>query len=329
LPHTAGVPLSSPLPVTTPPPAANPPSPLPSPLPSPGGSSPEFRQIGIVARPDDPAAGALLRELAASCSAQGRHVLLDASACPYLPAGQYPCLPRHRLVRESDVLIVIGGDGTLLGLAREAVLGTAPILGVNLGRLGFLVDISPDEMVERLRHVFCGAYLSEARMLLAADVFRHGQAAFSGVALNDVVLRAGQAARMIEFETFIDGRYLLTQRGDGMVLASPTGSTAYALSTGGPIVDAGLDAIVLAPICPHALTHRPLVVRAQSVLELRLSTHNRTPALVSLDGQRDFEIENNDVLRVRRHSRPIRLLHPTDYDPFHILRAKLRWGEQP
>jgi NAD+ kinase len=201
-----------------------------------------------------------------------------------------------------------------------------PIVGVNLGRLGFLVDVSPDTMTERLEEILSGQYTEEQRFLVETEIIRDDTVVQTASALNDVVLRIKNVVRMIEFETWIDGNFVNIQRADGMVVSTPTGSTAYALSGGGPILHPSLEAMLVLPICPHTLSSRPIVVDSGSDIEIRIRENISETGQVVSDGQNNIDVAAGDRVRVRRKDRKIRLLHPADYDYFSILREKLHWG---
>ncbi|HES77088.1 MAG TPA: NAD(+) kinase [bacterium] len=289
-----------------------------------------FQTIGILAKPADERLLDTLQRLVACLTALGREVLLDQATLPDHPClRSFPRATRDELGQRSDLVIAVGGDGTLIHAAHGLAAYDTPVLGINLGRLGFLVDISPDEMTSRLERIFNGEYVLEKRFLLRGDVVRQGEIFHSSDVFNDLVYKVRDTVRMIEFETHIDGRYLLTQRSDGMVISTPSGSTAYALSSGGPILTPGLEAVVLAPICPHTLSNRPIVVPSTSVIEICATRHSRANSLVSFDGQCQVDLEPKDSLRITRSSRCAQLIHPSDYDYFHILRAKLHWGGHP
>lgn len=232
----------------------------------------------------------------------------------------------EQLAARCDLAIVVGGDGTLLSAARQLADHRIPVLGVNLGRLGFLVDITPEDIHACLSAVLDGSYDEDARFLLSARV---GSGPVS-LALNDVVLHKWNIARMIEFETWIDGRFVYTQRSDGLIISTPTGSTAYALSGGGPLLTPDLAAVALVPICPHTLSNRPIVVGADSAIEISVCG-NTDPADVRItcDGAVSLTIADGERLQVGRHPTPVRLLHPVGHDHFDVLRAKLGWGELP
>jgi NAD+ kinase len=234
--------------------------------------------------------------------------------------------PEAALAAEADLVVAVGGDGTMLYAARLAAPRSVPVLGVNRGRLGFLADIGPAEMRDRLDEILSGRFVQDRRAMLRARVFRHGVAERECFSLNDVVLQKWQTGRMLDFETWIDGRYVNTHGGDGLVVATATGSTAYALSCGGPILYPELDALVLAPICPHTLSDRPIVVRSSSTIEVRLVERPDTKAQVTCDGVPLGELLAGDRLLVSPASERVLLLHPPDHDYYRILRSKLRWG---
>ncbi len=229
---------------------------------------------------------------------------------------------------QCDFAIVIGGDGTLLHAARLLAPFGTPIAGVNLGRLGFLVDVSPNEIQPRLSEFLMGEYVSEDRFLLETQLHNHSQNKEPLLAFNDVVLHKWELARMIEFEASIDGHSINAYRADGLVIATPTGSTAYALSAGGPIIHPSLKAIAVVPICPHTLNNRPLIVDASSEIHLSLKEDDAEYTMITLDGQTRIRLESETDIQIRCYPKPITLLHPKNYDYFDILRAKLRWGSQ-
>ncbi|AOU97523.1 hypothetical protein BI364_05675 [Acidihalobacter yilgarnensis] len=286
-----------------------------------------FKSAGIIAKQGDARLTPTLASLMAFLRSRGLQPLLDESADGLAPGEALHT--REELVQRCDLAIVVGGDGTLLNAARSLACHEVPLIGINLGRLGFLADISPEEMTLRLDEILGGNYIEEPRALLETEILRAGETIARHDALNDVVLHICGDVRMIEFDIRIDGHFVSSQRADGLVIATPTGSTAYALSGGGPILSPSLPAIGLVPICPHTLTSRPLVVGSSACIEISLSPHNTTPAQVAFDGQSCSPITADDVIRIRQKDKPLRLLHPSTYDHFHILRAKLHWGEQP
>ncbi len=225
------------------------------------------------------------------------------------------------LGKACDLIIVVGGDGTLLHTARELAPADVPLLGINLGRLGFLVDISPDHLEERLDQILAGEYHADARAML--DVTTDG---VDGRAVNDIVVHKWNSVRMIELETYIDGQFVNAQRSDGVIVSTPTGSTAYALSGGGPLVHPALDALLIVPICPHTLSNRPLVVGGDSHIELRIRDYEHELVRLTCDGQTNLPLAEDRGIHIRRSQHRVKLLHPRGYDHYSILRAKLAWG---
>ena len=223
-----------------------------------------------------------------------------------------------------DLTIAIGGDGTILSVSRALAGTTLPIVGINVGRLGFLADLTLNKLEQQLTAILEGKYRHDTRFLLQAAI--NGVEA-SAIAMNDIVVHAHQSLRMIEFETYINGHFLNSQRADGLVIATPTGSTAYALSAGGPILDVDLDAVVLASVSPHALSNRPLVVAASNTIDIVISEQNYTSAMVTCDGRPGQLLQPGDTIRIERHANRIKLLHLEDHDHYSILRAKLEWGK--
>ncbi len=288
-----------------------------------------FQTIALIAKPGDTAVASTLATLLGELERRKLPVLLDPTAAACFDATDAMVLPREQLVTRCDLAIVVGGDGTLLNASRSLAAAGVPVLGVNLGRLGFLADVSPDEMCERLSEILAGDYEEEHRSLLHASVIREGRSVSESDALNDVVVHKWDIARMIEVDTHIDDRYLHTVRADGLIVSTPTGSTAYALSGGGPILDPGLDALVLVPICPHTLSNRPIVVSDRVCIDIRLHGEDDSKAQVTCDGQVNFALVGGDLIRVRRNRHELRLIHPRGHDHFDIMRRKLRWAEQP
>ena len=290
---------------------------------------PQFQRIGLLAK----AAGANVAETLRALVdflAERRHAIhLSESSAAALGTGQAG-LPVPTLVRGVDLLIVVGGDGTMLIAARAAADARIPVLGINLGRLGFLTDISPERATESLARILDGEYVEDPRCLLATQIGTAAAPRIQQTAFNDVVLQKWNTARLIEFETYIDGSFVNTQRSDGLIVATPTGSTAYALSGGGPLLHPALDALVLVPICPHALSNRPLVVAGDSVVEIVVSGHTDPANVqVSCDGQETVGLLRGELVRVAKHACGLRLIHPAGHDHYRLLRAKLGWSEPP
>ena len=283
------------------------------------------KTIALVGRAADPRVGEAMRALADHLSAGGHSLRSLVGQSPDFGRIRVEELTEAALVPGCDLVVAIGGDGTLLHAARLAAVAGAPVLGVNRGRLGFLADVSPERMRESVDEALAGRCLPEARMLLEAGVSCDARAT-SALALNDVAVVKRESGRMLELHTWVDGIYVNTHGGDGFVVATSTGSTAYALSCGGPIVHPSLAALVLVPICPHTLSDRPIVVGAESVVELELAERVDTRAQVVCDGVLLCDLEPGVRLRVMRASRAVTLLHPPGHDYYRILRSKLHWG---
>ncbi|HSD68793.1 MAG TPA: NAD(+)/NADH kinase [Woeseiaceae bacterium] len=230
------------------------------------------------------------------------------------------------LAGEADLIIAVGGDGTMLYAAKLAGDVDVPLLGVNRGRLGFLTDVSPAEMLGSLQRILRGEFSSERRLLLDACIRAPDGSERGETALNDIVVQRCEGGRMLYFETLIAGTRLNAHAGDGLIVATPTGSTAYALSCGGPIIEPHLDAIVIVPICPHTLSDRPIVIPADLSVEVILHAHGNTRAEISVDGISLGQLGPDDRLVVSRSDRQITLIHPPGYDFYEILRSKLHWG---
>ena len=235
---------------------------------------------------------------------------------------------RHRgeLAARADLIIAIGGDGTLLYAARLATARRVPLLGINRGRLGFLTDVLPQDLLACVDAALDGGCEVDRRPLLTTSLVIDGAAPTSGLALNDIVVQKLATGSMMDFETWIDGRYVNTHAGDGIVIASATGSTAYALSCGGPIVDPHLEVLVIAPICPHTLSDRPIVVSARASIEIRLLERPESRAQVVCDGFVLGDVQPCDRIQIRQSNDEVTLLHPPGYDYFRLLRSKLHWG---
>ena len=287
-----------------------------------------FKRAGLVGKTADDKVTRTLHDLAAHLERRGVEIALDESTADVLGDQGHPVMQREALAGHCDLAIVVGGDGTLLNAARSFAETGVAVLGVNLGRLGFLVDVSPEDMTAQLDHILDGDYSEDQRTLLHSTASRDGNVLGESTALNDVIVHKRDIARMIELDTFIDGYFLNTNRSDGLIVATPTGSTAYALSGGGPIVHPKLDAIALVPICPHTLSNRPIVIDGGATIEVVLHA-GTLEATVSCDGQLSTPLQPGDRVTIRKHAHALRLLHPPGHDYFSVLRRKLRWSEQP
>jgi len=281
----------------------------------------QFQRIALIGKQGEPSPAQTLRDLLDYLTAKGPEVVLEQETAERLGDSQTPCIGMDQLAQSCDLAMVVGGDGTLLHTARELADHPVALLGINLGRLGFLVDISPKQMVQALDQILAGNYEEERRSLLVAEVDGRQESAF-----NDVVIHKWNTARMIEFETYIDGSFVDSQRSDGLIVSTPTGSTAYALSGGGPLLYPALNATVLVPICPHTLSNRPLVISGDSRIEIVISNQTDTEQVrVTCDGQNCLPL-TDDRIHIRKHRNRVHLIHPKGHDHYDILRAKLGWG---
>ncbi|VAX05921.1 NAD kinase [hydrothermal vent metagenome] len=287
-----------------------------------------FQAIGLLARHQDPSVGETILQLGSILRDRGFSILLENKIAAQLDSWELGSATQDEIARNSDLVIVVGGDGTLLHAARSMADHDVPLLGINLGRLGFLTDISPDNMCQALNEILDGKYEEEQRFLLKAEVGQGGGSSTSATAFNDVVIHKWNVARMIEFETYVDGRFVETQRADGLIIATPTGSTAYALSGGGPLLDPALNALVMVPICPHTLSNRPIVVGGDCEIDIvicgRTDPNN---VRITCDGDSSLVSANKERIHIRKHDHSIRLIHPAGHDHFNLLRAKLGWSE--
>ncbi len=290
-----------------------------------------FTTVGITGKPGDPAVIELVERLAPILAARGCRALLDADSVEANGPGHPERVPRQELLEASDLVIAIGGDGTLIHVARSlAGRSDVALMGINRGRLGFLVDVAP----EHLNQVACvldGEHVIDERLILQAEIRSNSDDALlgGGVAINEVVVHRWNTARMIELSTRIDGEPLSDHRSDGLIIASPTGSTAYAMAGGGPIAHPNLHAMVLVPVCPHTLSNRPLVVDGNSCIEITVHPGFIDQVRVSCDSQKDLTVHEECRLVVSAHPTPLRLVHPPGYSYFNLLRAKLGWGGPP
>lgn len=229
-------------------------------------------------------------------------------------------------VETADIAIVVGGDGTMLDVARRVAPLNIPVAGVNLGRLGFLVDIQREEMHTTLQHILRGKYREERRIMLRAEIFRDNESIHQSEAFNDIVVSKGELARLIEFESLVDDYHVNTARADGIIIATPTGSTAYALSADGPILHPTLEAITMVPICPHTLSNRPLVINSDSTVRIRMLDTGNQNSYVSFDGQSSIRLQDGDSVDIGMAEHRVRLLRPLEHSHYDVLRAKLGWG---
>ena len=286
----------------------------------------EIRNVVLVAKLGSPEPVRLAGELGAWLGERGVEVRFDSETSRALGLGDG--IRREAPPRDADLLVVAGGDGTLLYMARAAAPLGIPILGVNLGSLGFLTELQPDELYPRLENVLRGEYTVEERRTLRCRLLRSDRQLSEHTALNDVVITKSALARMIQMDVLVDGQSVASYTSDGMIVATPTGSTAYSLSAGGPILDPRMSAVLITPICPHTMTYRPLVVPGDVKVEVRLRTATHEAVFLTLDGQVGFPLDHQDVLQVDIHPTPVRLVRTAGRGFFEVLRRKLRWGER-
>ena len=285
-----------------------------------------FQSIALVGNAKDSRVAECMLSLVGHFQSQGLTPLVDPDVgLAFRPDSVLPC-PQASFATRADLLIAIGGDGTLLYAARLVAGHSVPLLGINRGRLGFLTDVSPNSMLEDVDAVLAGRFSEDRRSLLAARLEKNGVESVRALALNDVVVNKWETGRTMDFETSINGRFVNSHGGDGMVIATATGSTAYALSCGGPIIEPNLDVWVLAPISPHTLSDRPIVVRAGSTIQLRMADRLGSHAQVTCDGTSIGALGQGDALFVDSADAQITLLHPPGYDYYRLLRSKLHWG---
>ena len=287
---------------------------------------PRFDTVALAGNPADPRVTDSLRALAAHLITHGRQVLIANEMPAASVGGAIQQVSEADLCRRADLMIVVGGDGSMLYAARRVAGTGVPVLGINRGRLGFLADVGPADMLVRVDEVLRGEFDTERRMMLRAEIVEDNAVVAQGLALNDIVVTRHDPGRMLEIRTFIDGRYVNTHGGDGFIIATATGSTAYALSCGGPIVWPALDAILLVPICPHTLGERPILIPATAVTEVALGESHSERAEISCDGEVAGVLLPGRRLRVRAADVHVDLIHPRGYDYFQILREKLHWG---
>ena len=279
-----------------------------------------IRTVGLVVKRGRPRAARLARRMIAWLTRRRLRVLLDVEA----NLDGAPTCSKEALAREADLIVVLGGDGTLLSIARHAE-ARVPILGVNLGELGFLTEVVEREAMPMLGRVVAGRYDLDLRMTLAATLERGGRLLRRFRALNDVVITNGARARIVEFAVSVDELPLTTYRADGMIVATPTGSTAYSLSVGGPIVEPTVQVLLLSPISPHTLSNRPMVVRPDAVVRLAIAAREQD-ALLTIDGQDATPLAGGDVVEVRQGRSPVSLVRSPDRTYYDVLRSKLGWG---
>ncbi|MBV7315341.1 NAD(+) kinase [Shewanella sp. NIFS-20-20] len=287
----------------------------------------KFQTIGLIGKPHHAGTNQTLKRLHHWLSVQGYKVLVEERVAAEL--GQHvTAVEIVEIGKQCDLAIVVGGDGNMLGAARVLARFDVGVIGVNRGNLGFLTDLPPDDFEEPLSQVLEGNFITEHRFLLEAQVFRHQELKASNTAVNEAVLHPGKIAHMIEFEVYIDDQFMYSQRADGMIVSTPTGSTAYSLSAGGAILTPNLQAMILVPMFPHTLSCRPIVVDAGSTIKLLVSPKNSENLEVSCDGHVHLAVLPGDEIIIKRSPERLTLVHPKAYNYFHVLRNKLGWGSK-
>ncbi|HYD34220.1 MAG TPA: NAD kinase [Methylophilaceae bacterium] len=283
-----------------------------------------FKTVAIIGKYMNPEIREQILVLAEFLTEKHIGVLVEETTAQQSDIQAYPIADMDAIGSKAELAVVVGGDGTMLSVARSLVDYSIPLVGINRGRFGFLTDLSSDSMLSCLEKILSGKYTTEQRILLSANISRYGEIIGSGRALNDVVLNKSGAVRLIELEVYIDGQFVYRQRSDGLILATPTGTTAYSLSAGGPILHPTLDAIAMVPICPHTLSNRPIAINSASNVEITLI--HAKDASVHFDGQVQVPLQQGDSVLVRRAEKTITLLHPLGHSHYGMLRDKLRWG---
>jgi len=288
-------------------------------------SSPQT--IGLIGRLSDPRVADPANTVVRFLEQRGIKVVLGATSEVPAELGKLPHVEDDALGKQVDMVIAIGGDGTMLYAARRVAAQGVPLLGINRGRLGFLTDVTPDKSEQALTAILNGDYRSEQRTMLEARIdLDGGERGVPMLALNDVVIQGRDSGHMLDYVTWVDGSYVNSPAGDGLLVATPTGSTAYALSCGGPIIHPAVNAMVMVPICPHTLSDRPLVLNGASAIEVRIDRRGETKAEVFCDGGYLGEQGIDGLLHIRRADVELTLIHPTEHNYFEILRSKLNWG---
>ncbi len=286
-----------------------------------------FRRVALIGKYRSPEIAGPLLGLAGFLIDRGCQVLIEEATAAAVGSNGYAVASYEAIGADADLAVVLGGDGTMLNAARQLARSGVPLVGVNQGRLGFMTDIALDAMTGSIETLLAGKFVREQRILLDIEIMRDGKAVYSTLALNDVVVSKGDAGRMIEMEVKVDGELIHVLRADGLIISTPTGSTAYALSANGPILHPSVAGIAIVPLCPHALSNRPITVSDASRIDVVLPAPHE--AGVHFDGQGRFDVGAGDLVRVSRSRHNITLLHPPGYSYFAMLREKLHWSSTP
>ena len=283
------------------------------------------KTIGVFCKPKAPSATDILGRLIPWLRKQNYHIFLDTGTAAII--NETSSYEKREISQQADLLIVLGGDGTLLSVAQAAHPYNIPILAVNLGSLGFLAEISIDELYPTLENILAGKFEIENRMLLNACIWRNGEKVEDHNVLNDVVINKGVVARVINLQVLVNGQYMTSYRADGLIIATPTGSTAYSLSAGGPIIHPSMHTLVLSPICPFTLTNRSILIPDQSVIQVKLAAEY-DDVRVTLDGQEGYDMRAGDILEIKKTKTSLQLIRGPNKNYYQILRDKLHWGSQ-
>ncbi|REL32282.1 NAD(+) kinase [Thalassotalea euphylliae] len=288
-----------------------------------------YKTVGLIGKPNHEGASATISTLHQYLIENNYQVLVERSVACAIDADCEPDIQSLTDIGEqADLAIVVGGDGYMLGAARVLSGYSIGVIGVNRGNLGFLTDLSPQDVIPPLEAILRGESRSEQRFIIEAEVYRHGKLKSSNSAVNEAVLHAGKVANMIEFEVYIDDSFMFSQRSDGLIVSTPTGSTAYSMSAGGPILTPNLNALSLVPMFPHTLTSRPIVVDGDSEIKLILANDNHENLQVSCDGHVILAVMPGDQVVIKKSPHTLRLIHPLDHSYFNVLRNKLSWGNK-
>ncbi|WP_426360237.1 NAD(+) kinase [Pseudocolwellia sp. HL-MZ19] len=287
-----------------------------------------YKTIGLIGKPNHEGAKATIEALHEYLRLNHYHVVVEHSVAQSVDIKNMSVHPLTEIGELADLAIVVGGDGYMLGAARVLSCYNIGVIGVNRGNLGFLTDLAPDNIIEPLEAILKGESRSEQRFIIEAEVYRHGKLKSSNSAVNEAVLHAGKVANMIEFEVYIDNSFMFSQRSDGLIISTPTGSTAYSMSAGGPILTPNLNALSLVPMFPHTLTSRPIVVDGNSEIKLVLANENYENLQVSCDGHVILAVMPGDEVIIKKSENSLRLIHPLDHNYFNVLRNKLSWGHK-
>lgn len=287
-----------------------------------------YKTVGLIGKPHHQGASATITALHNFLTENGYSVLVERSVANFVDVESLTIESLTEIGSQADLAIVVGGDGYMLGAARVLSGYNIGVIGVNRGNLGFLTDLSPDDVIAPLTAILNGESRSEQRFIIEAEVYRHGKLKSANSAVNEAVLHAGKVANMIEFEVYIDDIFMFSQRSDGLIVSTPTGSTAYSMSAGGPILTPNLNALSLVPMFPHTLTSRPIVVDGDSEIKLILANENYENLQVSCDGHVILAVMPGDEVIIKKSPTTLRLIHPLDHDYFNVLRSKLSWGNK-